>query len=287
MAIREHEEAVRQAEWTGALLRTLFNRMGNADHPRGKILTEYRKARRALAGKTKDQRLVADVLTDLRTALAEIALELLQEAETQGERQAAVQLAIYGLPTVGLGGGAGVMQPHAAWMAQYDAQRAAVLGVVLAGGDEKQILGDDNRAGILTPGPVVSSGASWMAMAMAGAVMAGIAAGLSRSGAQPEYMRQAVAAIDERTTNCCLNVHGQVVGMEERFTLTGTPRYADEMRDPPFHKYCRTSVALVRAVDADDALSVSMRNAAEDELSARGPNDVRTPIHPASATSRR
>jgi hypothetical protein len=115
-----------------------------------------------------------------------------------------------------------------------------------------------------------------------------VRAGVRRAGAGNEFMRQAVAAIDERTSDCCLRVNGQVVGMDEPFQLSGTPRYADALLNPGFHDYCRTSVVLVRRSEADDELSQRMRTAARDELQARGPDGGnRKRISPATATSRR
>lgn len=84
-----------------------------------------------------------------------------------------------------------------------------------------------------------------------------------------EYGRQAVAAVDERTTECCLRVNGQWQAMGEPFRLTGEPRYADEMQAPPFHYACRTVVALVRRQDAMDELTAQLRAAGRDELNAR------------------
>lgn len=100
--------------------------------------------------------------------------------------------------------------------------------------------------------------------------------------------RQAIAAIDERTTDCCLNVNGQVVGLDEAFRLTGTPRYADRMMRPPFHWRCRTSVSLYhRAMETEGITTQDMRVAARDERTARQRTGRREEIHPAHATSRR
>ena len=84
-----------------------------------------------------------------------------------------------------------------------------------------------------------------------------------------DFKRQAIAAIDERTTDTCLRVHGQVVGMTDPFKLTGTPRYADEVPAPPFHDYCRTAVVLVRNEDVNDRTTNLMRDAARAEINAR------------------
>lgn len=84
-----------------------------------------------------------------------------------------------------------------------------------------------------------------------------------------EWGRQAVAVIDERTTDCCLRVHGQWQAYGDLFKLTGTPRYADELTGPPFHKWCRTATALVQRQYAADDLTQRMRDAARAEINAR------------------
>ena len=38
----------------------------------------------------------------------------------------------------------------------------------------------------------------------------------------------------------------QIVEVKEDFHLTGTPRFADDMHAPPFHRGCRTAVATIR-----------------------------------------
>ena len=102
-----------------------------------------------------------------------------------------------------------------------------------------------------------------------------------------EWGRQAVAVIDERTTDCCLRVHGQWQAMGDDFTLAGTPRYADTQPRPPFHKWCRTATALVQRKYAADDLTQQMRDAARAELNARTQRPRRKVITPANAFSRR
>lgn len=108
-----------------------------------------------------------------------------------------------------------------------------------------------------------------------------------RSSGQ-EWDKQAIAAIDERTTNCCLRVHGQVVNFNAKFKLTGTPRFRDEMQWSPFHYFCRTSVTtyIPEFEGIGEATTDEMRSAARDELAARE-DGSREVIHPAHATSRR
>lgn len=102
------------------------------------------------------------------------------------------------------------------------------------------------------------------------------------------YQKQAIATIDERTTDCCLRVHGQVQPLNEPFHLTGTPRYADEVQNPPFHWYCRTSEALYHESFEEFGIPTSkMQDAAEAELQARERTKTRVKIYPSHATARR
>lgn len=62
------------------------------------------------------------------------------------------------------------------------------------------------------------------------------------------YHKQVIAAIDRRTTSCCLAAHGQIAALDQPFRLTGTPRYADRLLQPPFHARCRTSLVLYHPI---------------------------------------
>jgi len=264
---QEHAQAIRIASATDRELSRLFARLGTSRHPRGRILTAYRQARRALAGGERiDLRIANEVLAELRLSVEEVAVNSLRAAAEAGNEQARRMAALYSLP--------GVSPPLVqdaeltAWMATYDAQAAQVRALAMSG-EKIAIIGDDNRVGTLSPSPIVRDGARWLVIAAIGGLSHGINGAISRSGRQGEFVRQAVAAIDGRTTNCCLKVHGQVVEMEESFRLTGTPRFADKMRDPPFHSFCRTVWTLILRNDINDALTAQMRNAAAAELADR------------------
>jgi hypothetical protein len=85
-----------------------------------------------------------------------------------------------------------------------------------------------------------------------------------------------VTALDHRMTDCCLRTHGQVVGFQDKFRLTGTPRFADELEWTPFHHLCRTSIVLYLP-GYDDGLTEQMRASADKVLDerARGINKYR------------
>lgn len=116
-----------------------------------------------------------------------------------------------------------------------------------------------------------------------GVIFAGI-----NAASEARLERQAIAAIDEKTTDCCLRVHGQIVGQDQPFHLTGTPRFADYVPSPPFHWFCRTATAIYHvAMEAVGVSTETMRTAARDELAARERTKGRVEIHPAHAMSRR
>ena len=111
----------------------------------------------------------------------------------------------------------------------------------------------------------------------------------SRASAEStqKIQKQVIAAIDERTTNCCLQAHGQIRDEGKPFVLTGTPRYASEIQNPPFHWYCRTAPApYIPQFEELGITTEEMEGAAREELKARFFRG-REEIHPASATSRR
>lgn len=104
---------------------------------------------------------------------------------------------------------------------------------------------------------------------------------------QTVYKKQVIATIDERTTSCCLEAHGQIQDIDDPFELTGEPRFADEIQDPPFHWYCRTSETLyTEEFESVGITTDEMIDASKAELTARE-DGSRQVIYPSSATSRR
>lgn len=283
-----HRAAVKAALATNEALEKLIGRMGTNAHPRGAVMRVYGTARRALA-QAENVGQVRDALMTLRSAMWKVGFDLVAAAAAIGRVQAQAEAEAYDLPVIGQNDGVGAMQSLEAWLAALDGQIAQATGMYVASRDVTLLVGDDGRSGIVTPGPVVREGARWLAVvAVASATLAVEASVRGGGGRQRVFVRQAVAALDERTTECCLRVHGQTVAMDEPFHLNGTPRFADTVMAPPFHWYCRSAVALVPVELADDALSREMRAAAADEAAARAASGgQRVVIHPASATSRR
>ncbi len=261
-----HDRAVALALRTSNELKRLFNRLGNVDHPNGRILAAYRQARRALKGNIGNQMVVLDALRELRQAIAETVRSQLQEAQDAGIRQATTELALYGLPNTAYV--APSVVELGAVMATFDGQAAQVRGLALQG-DESMILGDATRVGALGPGIVTREAAKWLATVAISAWSSVTTDNVERVSGQEDFLRQAVAAVDKRTTDCCLRVNGQTVGMNEPFHLTGTPRYADYQMMPPYHDRCRTAQALVRRREASDDITQRLKATARAELGRR------------------
>lgn len=88
-----------------------------------------------------------------------------------------------------------------------------------------------------------------------------------------QVQRQAIATMSPETTDCCLRVHGQIVDIDEPFTLTGTPRFADQLMHPSFHWNCRTSIAMYHPIFEQGGLTTAnMRANAQIELRRRQNN---------------
>lgn len=95
----------------------------------------------------------------------------------------------------------------------------------------------------------------------------GTAYGTIARTSRRQYQKQALAAIDGRTTRCCLNVHGQIQDLDRPFVLSGTPRFADAMQQPPFHHRCRTVIALyLPEMEQIGPTTESLRSAARAQL---------------------
>lgn len=293
MATNPLHAAISQAQRDNSTLQTLFARyLGTAQNPRGRVLTAYRGGRQAMAQALREPRPLGpaqDALTSMRATLRATGREGLQTAADAGRESAERQLAAYRAD--GLTGAQGIGErPDVdallnGWMATFDQQADAILAVLAAGQDPTLVLGDEGRLGLLQPAPMAAEGSYWLAAALALGLTAWAIGGQERRS-RVDWDKQAIAALDERTTDCCLRVHAQIVRLRERFRLTGTPRYADRMDWSPFHWWCRTSVVLYLA-QFEDGISQQMRDAADAELERRTETGGRVEIHPAHGRSRR
>jgi len=241
----------------------LFAKIGTSAHPRGDVYLDYQNARLALEaalGKDNPLPAVRDVLRNLRRQLNSDVGSVFNDAASLGQDEAQRQMRFYqARPRGGIRLTDQTNTAVESVMAKYTAQEAAITALVLSGADPLQIVGDESRTGILSVGDVAGAAAYWGAFLVWNAFDTQVEQG---NTAEAVFMKQAVAALDARTTDCCLRVHGQIQELDEPFHLTGTPRFADEMDWPGFHWYCRTSGVLYQE-EFDDGLTDKMRDGAQ------------------------
>lgn len=303
---KAHERAIQNALDTGDDINALFDKLGSADYPRGVIMALYRSFLREVEPHLDNPPVVREMLRTFKTRLTVAFTQVFEQAAIVGANRAERDIARNDivensalLPDPIL---SQLTQPaRDAISAAIDAQLNAVYAQLAMGRDPVSIVGDNGRVGLLSPSSILKIGKRIVAEIVSSARdqrlreafsggfggIGGLILPNANIAAKTEvYKRQAIAAIDERTTDCCLRVNGQVVGVDELFRLTGTPRYADKMADPPFHDYCRTSVALVHEDDIDDKMTSDMKKAAIAEIKARE-DGSRATINPADSKSGR
>lgn len=223
-----------------------FARFGTSEHPRGFVVAQYRSGLRAMRQALKEPDALGaamDVMAGLKAGLSGSIRSELVDMTAFGFEEAARQLSFYGVNAIEpspLIFNERIDAATAAALAKVEAQEAMVKALILTGADAAQIMGDDERAGVVRVGEVLSAATYWAA-ALVWEAFSWLA---PRQSGGLDFQKQAIAALDGRTTDCCLRVHAQIQPLNGRFRLTGTPRFADQMDWSPFHNRCRTAIAL-------------------------------------------
>lgn len=243
-----HEEAIASALETVEELGKLFDRLaaGNSALHRA-----YRTVLRALKGNLDNLGAVEEAMETLKASVRAISTEYYGDAAAIGIGQANTDLRAYGLGPPSPVDTELTNPALAATMQAVEIQAERAVSLVRLEMGEEYILGDENRQGVVRPNPVIGEMKFWIT----GLAILAYSTGTKKAGMQ----KQAVAQIDKRTTDTCLNVHGQIVSVERDFTLTGTPRFGGEMDFPPFHRGCRTGVAMIPSKFVDDKVTKGMR----------------------------
>jgi hypothetical protein len=278
-----HLAAITAGVTANRQLKTLFSRkIGTKAEPRGEILAAYSRTRQGLVDNLDNPIVVAALLDEYRAAVLDATAAGLVDASSIGYEQAIALADAWDLQI------AREFQPGISGVAL-----AAVLGIVdnqirsIQSGllTEAMILGGRNRVGLFAPGVIQREAANQMANIAAVVQENIMTASLSSTGAYSDFVRQAVAAIDEKTTPCCLGVHGQIRELKEPFYTPDPPAYSDQQDRHPFHDHCRTSVVLVARQFGRDDLTERMLRAATLEGVLRGRPGYVAP-HPADAFTR-
>lgn len=256
--------SIQAARRTTRELGKLFAKLGTAEHPRGAVLVAYRNARRAMRDVLRQRgpaialgawlgaRFEAqEVISGLKDSMRTIADTTLTTAVELGWEQAQVEAKVWELeplmPFVD------ITSMTDAWVGIVEQQERGILATLATGADPALVLGSDTTVGLLRPDIVTREGAHWLAVAAGLALLGALQPAMQASGLV--WGKQASAAIDARTTECCLRVHGQVVPENKPFHTTGSPAFAEWQDWPDFHWNCRTSGTLVPLDEADDDLT--------------------------------
>jgi len=235
--------------------------LGTAQHPRGELLSVYRKYRRMLWDILNAQRPtmaqeISILMLDARREIEGVIRRVLTLASQRGRHNAQEQAQFYlndGLDFQVAGELADTAAAQTAWINAFDSQVLAIQAHVAAGiATVETIIGDQDRMGLFQPAPMQREGSRWIPQIMWIAWTAWII-GLLWPREQ-QFQKQVIAATDSRTTECCLNANGQIVRFRGKFRLTGTPRFARRMDWTPFHWYCRSSVVLYKP-EYDDGIT--------------------------------
>jgi hypothetical protein len=270
MPVNPLENAISDAYRANKDLGVLFAKIGNSDHPRGVVPTAYRNARRAMRSALLERNKTAaanEVLTELKTAVRVELSDILATAQARGADHASTQLDLYGVhvgPADPEGLRSQLHNGSAGVLSVIEQQTAAIQSLLALNMDTTLILGDQNRVGVLRPGDVIAAATFWTAALL----WAAFSDAVSRKNEAERIKKLVVAAIDSRTTDCCLRAHGQVQPFSKPFILTGTPRYADKLDWTPFHNYCRTSIALIYD-EYDYGLTEKMQEKAQAAINRR------------------
>ncbi len=270
MAVNPLLQAIRSGVRANESIGAMFATLGTGEHTLGIIPSIYRSGKASLIATLESpnpEDSARAAFASMRRELDSELRSLISNAEAFGNDEAARQLSYYEIAA----GSAITLSTQSqdaldALLSRFDAQSASAMGLIAAGlqPNDPMIIGDDDRAGILRTGDLLGAGAFWLAF------LAWSSWGLliTRSAPGMGFQKQVVAALDNRTTDCCLRAHGQIQPLDGLFELTGEPRYASKMDWTPFHFYCRSAVVLYSSA-FDDGLTERMRAAADLVLSER------------------
>lgn len=263
-----HERSIESALKTVDQLTKLTDRLRAGTSP---INRAYRVVIRSLRRNLNDTQAIIDALETLEDSVRVASQGFYERASGIGLAQAKRDLKIYDLGDPEPVEDDGVSEAVVSALGLVAAQGDKVLSVARLDMGDELILGDATRQGILTPMPLLTEMAFWLT---ALSVLS-----YTRSTDKPDVVRQAVAQIDDATTQTCLNVHGQVVEVDEDFHLTGTPKFATDMHSPPFHYNCRTAVAIIRRDAVDPDVTADMRDDAIEQGKEPKPSRLKGRAH--------
>lgn len=275
MPTSQTQKAIRSGLRMNQRMGELFADIGNSANPEGRIAALYSDARFAIIGALAGGAAISviqGILDRLKRDVQREIAAIFNSSINLGVEEARWQLELYDANI--LGGINLTTEKDSAMraiMARFDAQHAAMLALLTVDASDEQIIGDETRNGVFNWLEIVEAIAYWAAFLVWQAYDNMIENSRNSAGNKIENLfKMAVAVIDDRTTDCCLRVHGQIQPLDGMFKLTGTPRFADEMDYPAFHRYCRTGTVLYSPeLDPGGVQRAKLLEETKQELKAR------------------
>lgn len=275
MPTSQTQKAIRSGLRMNERMGGLFADIGNSANPEGRIAVLYRDARFSIIGALASgasASVIQGILNRLKSDVQREIAAIFNSSINLGVEEARWQLELYEANVLG-GINLTTEKDSAlkAILARFDSQYAAILALLTVDASDEQIVGDENRNGVFNGLEIMEAIAYWAAFLVWQAFDNMIENSRNSAGNRIENLfKMAVAVIDDRTTDCCLRVHGQIQPLDGMFKLTGTPRFADEMDYPQFHRYCRTSPVLYSPeLDPGGAQRAKLLDESKHELKAR------------------
>jgi len=282
-------QSINAALAANATLGLIYDAIYTKDDPGCIVTAAYRNALRAITAglqETNKKMAVTEAMHELRNSLRSSVTDVLTTAQIAGIENAITQLKYYKITAPGPVAPAAsfvntlsvqLNTAVAAIVSNIESQAATVSAILAAELDTELIIGTSTSAGIVKPGGIGAGIIFWAGSLFADAFGSHIAG----HGQGYGFQKQAVAALDQKTTDCCLRVHGQIQPLNREFVLTGHPRFADKLDWSPFHWNCRTSIALYLP-QYDNGYTTQMQTSAQtilDEHAAgiytdRGPSSA-------------
>jgi hypothetical protein len=261
-----------------------FARLGTTDNPKGFVVTAYNDANNALRLALQGEeplRMSLAITSSLRSLVSSGIRSEMLNMVAFGQDEANRQLGFYKQARAVVDPMELSEEVNAAVIAceeRITSQEALVRAMILTDAEPEIILGDDDKKGVLRASDVTALAAALIASFVWDGFLSVVDWYFSYNGAVA-FQKQAVAALDHRTTETCLLCHAQIKPFNTPFELRGRPRYADYMQFPAFHPWCRTSVVLYDA-RWEDGITRSMVDSANTILAERaaGGSGFRHPV---------
>ena len=260
-----HRKALEVAVEAQTDLTRILSSMGSRVRPDGVIYSAYSRARRLISANAQDKSAVEDIIANFRESIEAQIAALINAGADLGYDSADKSTEIYGLrtPKGSRGELPAIRRTEAIAIAMgiVDTQLNSTRLLIASGNDDPEtIIGTDQQPRHFNPAVTAREVSALVPALMLSAWDLYVSYAVTERGLPFDFYKQAIAALDNRTTDTCIGVHAQYQPVDDPFILGG--EFPGEKLYPPFHYWCRTVTALVLAQDVEDEMTELMRESA-------------------------